>query len=246
MTEPQFVEKKEAPSIIQAISRLNDYLAHDFIGGPRPLKLAWVINFQKFGTFFFAALLMYSYENDSMAAWVYLGLHGSYGFCWLLKHFTFPDRGWEMKTTIPSSIMAMVTVLGPYWVAPFLLISGILGPEYEYPSKVILMSAIFIHTLGVVIMMSADAQKHYTLQVKKGLITTGLFKYIRHPNYLGEMMIYGSYALIVGHWIPWAILAYVWVYYFGTNIWMKEASMSRYPEWAEYKRRSKLLIPGVL
>ena len=238
-------KKKEAPLAIRKISKFNDYLAHDLIGGPRPLKLAWVINFQKFGTFFFVGLLMFIYKNDAVAAWIYLGLHGSYGFCWLLKHFAFPDKGWNIKTTIPSSITAMLLVLGPYWVAPFLLISDVLGPDFEYPSRVVMMAAIFIHTLGVAVMMAADAHKYYVLEAQKGLITTGLFKYVRHPNYLGEMMIYGSYALLVGHWIPWAILAYVWVYYFGTNIWMKESSMSRYPEWAEYKKKSWVLIPWV-
>ena len=31
--------------------RVTNYLVNDFGGGPRPWKLAWVINFQKLGTF---------------------------------------------------------------------------------------------------------------------------------------------------------------------------------------------------
>ena len=45
-----------------------------------------------------------------------------------------------------------------------------------------------------------DAQKYYTLQFKKGLITDGMFRYIRSPKYLGEMMIYSSYALLANVW----------------------------------------------
>ena len=41
-----------------------------------------------------------------------------------------------------------------------------------------------------------DAQKYYTLQYKKGLIMDGMYKYIRSPNYLGEVLIYSSYALL--------------------------------------------------
>ena len=70
------------------------------------------------------------------------------------------------------------------------------------PSDAMLMAYIALHTLGVAIMLSADGQKYYTLKYRKGLISEGMFKYIRHPNYLGEIMIYSSYALIVGHWIP--------------------------------------------
>ena len=56
-------------------------------------------------------------------------------------------------------------------------------------------------------MMASDAQKHYTLQYKRGLITTGWFSRVRHPNYLGEMMLYASFAVVAGHVLPWLVLA---------------------------------------
>ncbi|MFK8012758.1 MAG: isoprenylcysteine carboxylmethyltransferase family protein, partial [Marinicellaceae bacterium] len=93
------------------------------------------------------------------------------------------------------------------------------------------------------IMMVADAQKYYTLKYKKGLITDGVHKYIRHPNYLGEIMIYGSFALMVMHWLPFVILALVWSMVFLPNMIAKEKSLSRYPEWAAYKKRSGWILP---
>jgi protein-S-isoprenylcysteine O-methyltransferase Ste14 len=103
-----------------------------------------------------------------------------------------------------------------------------------------------LHTLGCVIMIAADAQKYFTLQHRRGLITTGMFARIRHPNYLGEMMIYGSYALMVWHWLPPIVLAWVWGGVFAVNMILKEASMSRYPEWAAYRKRTWWLVPRVL
>jgi len=219
------------------------FMTERFLGGPQVLKLAWVINFQKTGTFFYILLLMNYYQNFSVAACVYLALHGMYGFCWILKHFAFPDRSWEKKVTIGGGLMAFVLVLGLYWVFPYLLISGILGPDQKMASLTVLTAAISLHTLGVVIMMTADCQKYFTLKYHQGLIREGLFKYIRHPNYLGEIMLYASYAMIIQHWIPWAILAWVWIGVFLVNILQKEASMSRYPEWADYKMQSGMLIP---
>ena len=224
-------------------ARFTAFMTERFLGGPRVLKLAWVINFQKTGTFFYILLLMYYYQNYSLAAYVYLALHGMYGFCWMLKHFAFPDRSWEKKVTIGGGLMAFVLVLGLYWVFPYLLISGILGPDQKMASLTVLTVAISVHTLGVVIMMTADCQKYFTMKYNQGLICDGLFKYIRHPNYLGEIMLYASYAMIVQHWIPWAILAWVWIGVFLVNILQKEASMSRYPEWADYKKQSGMLIP---
>ena len=224
-------------------ARFTAFMTERFLGGPQVLKFSWVINFQKTGTFFYILLLMNYYQNFSLAACVYLALHGMYGFCWMLKHFAFPDRSWEKKITIGGGLMAFVLVLGLYWVFPYLLISGILGPDQKMASLTILTAAISLHTLGVVIMMTADCQKYFTLKYHQGLIREGLFKYIRHPNYLGEIMLYASYAIIVQHWIPWAILAWVWIGVFLVNILQKEASMSRYQEWKEYKKQSGMLIP---
>ena len=224
-------------------ARFTAFMTERFLGGPQVLKFSWVINFQKTGTFFYILLLMNYYQNFSLAACVYLALHGMYGFCWMLKHFAFPDRSWEKKVTIGGGLMAFVLVLGLYWVFPYLLISGILGPDQKMASLTVLTAAISVHTLGVVIMMTADCQKYFTLKYHQGLIREGLFKYIRHPNYLGEIMLYASYAMIVQHWIPWAILAWVWIGVFLVNILQKEASMSRYPEWVEYKKQSGMLTP---
>ena len=228
---------------VRTMNNIYTYFSNDFLGGPRVLKFAWVINFQKASTFFFVALLMMIYENYSTAAWVYMALHGSYGFCWLLKHFAFPDSSWEKKITFGGAVMSFLFVLGPYWLFPYLLISSVLGTDHPAPSNPMLMFCISLHTLGVVIMMASDCQKYYMLKYRQGLIENGMFKYIRRPNYLGEIMLYASYALMVGHWIPWAILALIWSTIFLTNMLMIESSLSRYSNWKAYKGRTAMLFP---
>lgn len=41
------------PAWAAILRRFTSWLVEDFGGGPRPWKFAWVINFQKAGTFFF-------------------------------------------------------------------------------------------------------------------------------------------------------------------------------------------------
>ncbi len=224
-----------------AIGRFNDHLSRDLGGGPRLLKTSWVINLQKGGTAPFVAALMLYYRNDSAAAWVYLALHGSYGLCWLLKHLAFPDRSWDQRITVGAAV-ATALLLAAYWSFPYLLISDVLGPRPE-PAPALLGGAVALHTLGVVLMMTADCQKYFLLRTRPGLIDDGLFARVRHPNYLGEMMLYSAYALIVGHWIPWAVLLFVWSTLFSTNILLKEASMSRHPTWDAYRARAGMLLP---
>lgn len=227
------------------IKQLTDYLTTNFLGGPKPWKLAWVINFQKAGTFVFVMLLMWYYQNHLTAAYLYLALHGGYGFVWLLKDINFPDSGWQKKVTIGAGLMAFFGVLFWYWVIAWLLIKQPETPVYPTSQAVWFSICTALCLLGCVIMIAADAQKYYTLKFKKGLIDDGIHKYIRHPNYLGEMMIYGSFALLAWHWLAAAILAVVWILVFVPNMVVKERSLSRHPGWDEYKQRSGWILPFI-
>ncbi|MCX7042325.1 MAG: DUF1295 domain-containing protein [Gammaproteobacteria bacterium] len=222
------------------------YLSRDFLGGPRPWTLSWVVNFQKAGTFAFLGGLMWFYSNTSTAAWIYLALHGSYGLAWIIKDLAFPDPAWQARVTIGGGVNAFILVLGWYWLFGWLLISGSVQPHYPLPDAAWYCLCISLCIVGCTIMIAADAQKYFTLRVQPGLITDGMFRYIRHPNYLGEIMVYASFALMVWHWLPWLVLAFVWTCVFAVNMVMKEASLSRYPGWAQYRRRSWWLLPFVL
>jgi protein-S-isoprenylcysteine O-methyltransferase Ste14 len=50
---------------------------------------------------------------------------------------------------------------------------------------------------------------------------------------------------MVWHWLPVVVLAWVWIGLFAVNMILKEASMSRHPGWAEYRRRTGWLLPGL-
>ncbi|HVT34203.1 MAG TPA: DUF1295 domain-containing protein [Nevskiaceae bacterium] len=238
-----------APAWALTLRKLNNWLLYDLGGGVRPWKFSWIINFQKGGTFLFLGALMLYYSGKtpaatSTAAWIYLALHGSYGLIWLLKDLAFPDPGWQHRITIGGGLVALFA-LGMYWSFGWLLISGTSQPHYPLPDVAWFCLCISLCMVGSALMIAADAQKYYTLRVKRGLITDGVHRYIRHPNYLGEMMIYGGFALLVWHWLPFLWLAYIWGALFATNMAMKEASMARYPEWAAYKQRTWWLLPFV-
>jgi len=85
--------------------------------------------------------------------------------------------------------------------------------------------------------------------VARGIVNANhsvTFRYVRHANYLGETMTYGSFAVMVWHWLPFVVLAWVWIGLFAVNIRLKEASMSRYPAREQYKRHTWLLLPLVI
>lgn len=163
----------------------------------------------------------------------------SYGLIWLLKHVAFNDPRWNTLTTVMGSVNSFLLVLGPYWLAPYFLMSR----QVEPPSDTWCLGCMIVYVVGLVIMTVADAHKHFVLKVRKGLITEGLFRHIRHPNYLGEMMLYGAFAALVGHWSSYAVLAWVWLQVFTPSMLAKEHSMSRYKEWDAYYQSSGMLLP---
>jgi len=221
--------------------RFRDHLSDDFLGGPKIVKLAWAINLQKGTTLLFVLALMWRFRDYSATAWTYAALHGSYGLLWLLKDRVFPDPAWERKVTIGGAINSWLLVLGLYWLAPVLLVTQ----RYQ-ASPAILGGAILLYAIGVVLMMGSDAQKYFVLRVRRGLITDGFFSRTRNPNYLGETMVYASFAIVAGHWVPWLVLAWVWTGLFLANMLRKDASMSRYPQWAAYRAKTGMLLPRIL
>jgi protein-S-isoprenylcysteine O-methyltransferase Ste14 len=229
-------------SAVAAWVRLRDYLAQDVLGGPRVAKLATVINVQKGGTLLWCLALMSVHNNYSPTAVTYTALHGSYGLCWLLKELLFPDPSWQVRVTLGGAATAVLTVLGPYWLIPYWCISS-----HHEASPAVLLGASLTYVVGVVLMMCSDCQKFFVLRAQKtkSLITDGCFSRIRHPNYLGEMMVYGSFAAVSGDARSFIICGYVWALLFIPNMLRKEQSMSRYKEWKDYCVRAGFLWPKV-
>ena len=80
----------------------------------------------------------------------------------------------------------------------------------------------------------------------KGLIHEGLFARSRNMNYVGEVLIYAGYAIISGFTLPWLINSVYWFGLFLPSMLNKDKSLSRYPQWAEYKKSSGLFFPKFL
>lgn len=73
-----------------------------------------------------------------------------------------------------------------------------------------------------------------------------MFARVRNPNYFGELLIHLGFTSLAMHWIPLTALAVIIVEGWGPLMRKKDQSLSRYPEFAEYKARTKLLIPYVI
>ena len=105
------------------------------------------------------------------------------------------------------------------------------------------ISAVLVYALGLFLMIGADSQKFFTLQIKKGLLSTGFFSETRNPNYLGEIMIYLSFAILAEHVLVYGYLILVWLVVFHFNMINKEISLRSKAGYMEYAQKSYYLMP---
>ena len=69
--------------------------------GIYPMKKKHFIDSHKGSTFIFIIVLMAYFDQwDNNTAWAYLATHGLYGFLWVIKSMTFPDKQWEQSCGI--------------------------------------------------------------------------------------------------------------------------------------------------
>jgi len=195
-----------------------------------------------------AILLLMLYFNswNNLIAWIYLALHGTYGYLWILKSRIFPDKQWENKTNLSYGLLIWVG-LSLYWISPYIIISGNRILPFSIPMyPIYIFFCLTIYILGIFFHFTSDMQKHTQLKYKKGnLIDNGMFKSLRNTNYLGELFIYLGFSLLALDWTPLlALLCFVFLIWI-PNMYKKDKSLAKYHDFKKYKSNTKKFIPFI-
>jgi protein-S-isoprenylcysteine O-methyltransferase Ste14 len=203
------------------------------------MKQKFFIDIHK-GLTFLAILAMMAYfkQWQNITAWIYLALHGTYGILWVAKSRIFPDKQWE-TTRSPWYGLYIWAGLSLYWISPYLITSR----ASQAPAW-LLATCVAMYTIGIFLHFTADMQKYIELKYNPGhLITDGLLNRVRNINYFGELLIYLGFGLLAMHWLPVVVIALFIILIWAPNMLKKDKSLSRYPEFIQYKHKSKLFIP---
>lgn len=136
------------------------------------------------------------------------------------------------------------------WIPPLILVGFATSrPSYPFGSKAIDEAldglGLLLVLVGVAIRVCARSWK---VEAKaRGLVTDGLYGYVRHPIYLGSFLIGFGLCVIVGS--PWLVAAYV-VYFAAVHfpvIHGEEAKLARlWPsQHAAYRRTVPAFLPSL-
>ena len=192
-------------------------------------------------------LLMYYFNSwNNLIAWIYLALHGTYGYLWILKSRIFPDKQWENKINLSYGLFIWLG-LSLYWISPYIIISGNSIFPFSIPIyPVYIFFCLTIYILGIFLHFTSDMQKFIQLKLIEGhLIDDGMFRSLRNTNYLGELFIYLGFSLLALDWAPLIALLLFVVFIWLPNMYKKDKSLSKYSNFKQYKSKTKKFIPFI-
>ena len=172
----------------------------------------------------------YTFGNLTHQDWRYTMLHEKTGVFYPFVNFV----GIHMVPTL--------VVYGCVLPAVFAVREGLAAN----PASIafVLLSVLAASMQGV-----ADIQMHTFRRHRDGaFIRRGLWKYSRHPNYLGEILMWWGVGLAVVCAAPqaWYLLGGAianTVLFLAVSIPLAEGRQSRKPGYAEYKKQTRMLLP---
>ena len=174
-----------------------------------------------------------------------------------------------------SVIFKNASVYDPYWsVQPIVIIAGYALTSNITPATLLLIISIVYWGIRLVfvirqelranigsfigmvvcvgaatLQLVADTQmQKYRKSGQHGLIRTGLWKYARHPNYLGEILMWWGIAIqavsvMPSHWWLAAGAVANTILFFTVSIPLADKRQSAKPGYAEYKAGTRSLLP---
>ena len=228
----------EDKSLFEKIALLTSPSENIFNFGPKIFPVHIIVNIQKGGTIIIMYLLMLYFNNFSTGAYIYLSLHGSYGIIWVIKDLIFPDKSMHVKTCL-IPVCALIGLLLLYWGMGFEMMFGL---GIQEPNNLRIFLSFFIYSFGLVFMLCSDLQKYIILRYKKILVNNYFLAWNRNTNFLGEIMIYFSFAFIVGRIECYLLLIFVWSTFFAGRIYLKEKSLEKKKGYDLYIKNSYLIL----
>jgi steroid 5-alpha reductase family enzyme len=206
--------------------------------------------------------LMIYYKNFNLGNILFLSIIGiwairlTYNFITTFNDLSYIDWRYKQIKEKTGPFYQIVNLLGICMV-PTLVVHFASIPFYTYiingyNFSILSIFGILVVLLAIGLELESDLDMHKFQKVrssKKEIIRVGLWKYSRHPNYLGEILFWygvalyviipnlGDWYLIIGAVINTCLFLFI-------SIPLAENHLAGYKEnYQEYKKETRMLLP---
>ena len=174
---------------------------------------------------------------------LYLCLHISYCLWWMFEQLLFPQRRQQIFTEQGGLLMLIATLL---FTGLFYSLPGYLAFTNPEPIHYIsICIALPLYIFGSLINTGADIQKMTAKAERGGLVDDGIWRSLRHINYLGDLMRYTSFSVVAGSRWAYLLPGVIALLYVQRINQKEQAMVEKYSEFETYQKRSSRLIPGI-
>ena len=201
------------------------------------------INVAKIVTILCLITLALIYGVNEERQVIYLCLHISYCLWWLLEQWLFPQRRQQLFTEKVGILTFIIVLL---FVGIFYSLPGYLAFTNPNPVSYLTVAiALPLYIFGSLINTGADVQKMVAKSRESGLVKDGIWRSVRHVNYLGDLMRYTSFSVMAGELWAFLLPGVITLLYLQRISQKEEAMAAKYPEFAAYQQNSSRLLPWI-
>ena len=178
------------------------------------------------------------------------GIRLTLNWAYTFKNLTHQDWRYTMLKEKNKKIYELVNLFGIHLMPTILVFLAILPALYiiDYSTSLTIYSifGLIVCLIATSLELVSDYQMHKFRSKSKGLINTGLWKYSRHPNYLGEILMWWGILIqaipVFNSFLLIGPLAITLLFLF-ISIPMADKRQSKKEGYQEYKKRTNRLIP---
>ena len=167
---------------------------------------------------------------------------------------------WRLFNVFFISLYQMGLIL--YFTLPVVLTVGNSGRAFNIIDGIAIAGFLFflgIETLADIQQFKFQKEKYRRIEsgeelgsvYGRGFIRSGLWAYMRHPNYMGEQMIWAMVYLLgvaaSGLWINWTIGGFILLVllFWGSSDFSEKISSGKYPEYKNYQSEVGRFFPRI-
>lgn len=187
-----------------------------------------------------------------VAVWFW-GVRLTANWAYTFKNLNHQDWRYTMLSEKTGAFYPIINLVGIHLVPTLVVYACILPVVYAislgFNAHPISFALCALAALSATMQGVADIQMHRFRKKKTGgFIRVGLWKYSRHPNYLGEILVWWFIGLAVviaspGHyWLLCGAVANT-LLFLCVSIPMADKRQSRKDGWGDYKRQTRMLLP---